>query len=76
MDPNSENRIDNNYHKGFRPFIIAPVVYLTGNYFYHKLIFRSNQNKLQFTAFLVVNLFTSFEFGDILSSRSLTSYAA
>ena len=61
MDPNSDSRIDNNDYNGndYLVPVVTAVSFFGANYIYHKNVFRANQNKLQFTAFLLVNLFTS-----------------
>ncbi len=50
-------------------------MFLASNYVYHKYVFRANNNKLQFTAFLLVNLYTSNQIAEALTGRAAKHYA-
>lgn len=59
------------------------IVYLEGllfffgaNFLYHQNVFRANQNRLQFAAFLAVNAFTSFQLAEATNVGASRYYAA
>lgn len=59
------------------------IVYLEGllfffgaNFLYHHHVFKSNQNKLQFAGFLLVNLFTSYQLAEATNMGAQRYYAA
>jgi hypothetical protein len=59
------------------------IVYLEGlifffgaNFLYHQNVFRANQNRLQFTGFLLVNLFTSYHLAEATNIGVSRYYAA
>ena len=59
------------------------IVYLEGllfffgaNFLYHQNVFRANKNKLQFGAFLFVNLFTSYQLAEATNVGVTGYYAA
>lgn len=76
MDPNSEKRLV--------PDLIYPkIVYLEGlilffgaNFLYHQNVFRANHNKPQFAAFLLANMFTSFQLSEATNFQCARYYAA
>lgn len=59
------------------------IVYLEGllfffgaNYLFHQNVFRSNQNRLQFLGFLLVNAFTSYQLAEATNIGVSRHYAA
>lgn len=58
------------------PYLESLVFFLGGNLIFHQAVFRHRQNKLQFTGFLLVNLFTSYQLGQACNHGVIKYYAA
>ena len=57
-------------------YIEMTACFFGANFVYHKNIFRRNQNKLSFAAFLLVNAFTSFHICEATNPSVARYYAA
>jgi hypothetical protein len=64
MDPNSEARLapPKNYPKIV--YLETMIFFFGANFLFHHHVFRTSQNRLQFGAFLFVNLFTSYQLAE------------
>ena len=56
-------------------YLQAFVLFVGGNLFYHKHIFKRNGKALNFSAFLLVNVFTSFQVAELTNPFVIKYYA-
>jgi hypothetical protein len=51
-------------------------MFFFANFLYHQMVFRHNNNKLQFAGFLLGNLFTSYSLAEASNANVAFYYAA
>ena len=76
MDPKQPSRLisEPTYPKDV--YVESVALFLGANYLYHRNVFRRSNNKWAFSAFLLVNAFTSYNLVEVINPRSLNYYAA
>lgn len=74
-DTSAESRLVHNIEYPKIVYLESLIFYFGANFLYHHHIFRANQNRPQFAAFLLVNLFTSFQLAEA-TNLNVTSYYA
>ena len=75
MEP-SESRLVHDVAYPKVVYLESMLFFFGANYLFHQNVFRASQNRLQFGAFLLVNLFTSYQLAEATNIASLRYYAA
>jgi len=56
-------------------YLEAALFFFGANFLFHQHVFRANKNKLQFTGFLLANLFTSYQLAEATNIGAMRYYA-
>jgi len=75
-DPNSSSRIVHGAEYPKIVYLEGLLFFFGANFLYHQNVFRANQNRLQFAAFLLVNAFTSYNLAEATNVGASRYYAA
>jgi hypothetical protein len=57
-------------------YLESLLFFFGANFLYHQHVFRANQGRFQFGAFLLVNLFTSYQLAEATNLSATRYYAA
>jgi hypothetical protein len=76
MDPNADSRLVHNIEYPRMVYLESLLFFFGANFLYHQNVFRHNQARPQFAAFLLVNLFTSFQLAEASNLQATHYYAA
>ena len=72
----TESRLVNNVEYPKIVYLESLLFFFGANFLFHQNVFRASQNRLQFGAFMLVNLFTSYQLAEATNGASLRYYAA
>jgi hypothetical protein len=75
-DNNSSSRLIHNAEFPKIVYLEGLLFFFGANFLYHQNVFRANQNRLQFAAFLFVNAFTSYQLAEATNIGVSRYYAA
>lgn len=75
MDPNTESRLVQSREYPKIVYLEGLIFFFGANYLFHHHVFRASNNRLQFGAFLAVNLFTSYQLAEATNIGAAKYYA-
>lgn len=76
MDPNSDSRLVRGLVYPKIAYLECLTLFFGANFIYHQNVYRQNWNRPQFAAFLLVNLFTSYQVTEATNMEVARYYAA